>query len=259
MNINLVLSGGGSRGFAHLGSVKALREIGIQPIRYSGTSAGAIAGTFLAAGYQPEEILKLFIEKKLFKMFRGSFSRGLLGMGSIEKFFKENLPANFQDLKFPIYVSATDIVSGTTSYFNEGELIRPLLGSCASPGLFKPVEFDDALLVDGGVLNNLPLEPLLSFSEPMYAIHVNPVHREDPPKSTWSVLERTFQLGVYSNVKDRIKVCNYMIEPAKLNKYKVFDYSHAKAIYKIGYDEVMHQKDRILSSLIMDKVSLQQK
>jgi NTE family protein len=258
MNINLVLSGGGSRGFAHLGAVKALLEIGIQPIRYSGTSAGAIAGTFLAAGYNSDEILKLFIEKKLFKMFRGSFSRGLLGMGSIEKFFRDNLPENFQDLKLPIYVSATDIVSGTSSYFNEGELIKPLLGSCAIPGLFKPVEFGTSLLVDGGVLNNLPLEPLLPFTEHMFAIHVNPVHREDPPKSTWTVLERTFQLGVYSNVKDRIKECNCVIEPAKLHQYKVFDYSHAKEIYKIGYDEVMFHKDRILYVLNMDKVSLPQ-
>src|SRR5436190_11520451 len=126
--INLVLSGGGVRGFAHLGVMKALDEMGVQVDRMSGTSSGAVAAAFIAGGYTPDECKQIFIKEKIFRKLRGTFKPGLLKMDGLIPFLKMYFPENsFESLSKKLIVSATDIVTGKTTYFSEGELIRPLL------------------------------------------------------------------------------------------------------------------------------------
>lgn len=246
MKIQLCLSGGGARGFAHLGAMEALFEMGFKVARISGTSAGAMAGSFLAAGYEPKQILELFIENQLFKKFRGAFNRGILKMDGVDTLFKKYLPENFSDLKIPIYVAVTDLLSGKVHFIHDGLLMPVLLGSSSIPGLFKPVKFKNMLLVDGGVLNNLPVEPLKKYSYPIIGVHVNPLGAIAPPTSTWAVLERTFHLGVLSNTVYREAMCAVLIEPQDLTKTKVFDYKKARETYKAGYDQVYRQADELI-------------
>jgi NTE family protein len=245
MKVKVCLSGGGTRGFAHLGVVAALQEANVEIAYISGTSSGAMAGAFLAAGYKPEEILKFFSNQTLLGLMNGAFSTGLFTMEkNVAKFFRKHLPEKFEDLKIKLWVNATDLLKGRTVFFNEGDLIIPLVGSSSIPGMFKPLRYQGYLLCDGGALNNLPIEPLLPFSEPLIAVHVNPVGRVAAPKSTWATLERSFQLSVYSNVCERKKLCPLIIEPPKLKNYKVFDYKKAEEIYKIGYEYThAHVKD----------------
>lgn len=250
MKIQLCLSGGGARGFAHLGIVQGLSELGFEIIRISGTSAGAIAGSFIAAGYAPEEILDIFIQKKLYRMVSGAFSRGLLKFDGVEKLVKQYLPENFQDLKIPLIINATDLLSGRTIYFEEGPLARVIMASASIPGIFKPVSMGDYLLSDGGVLNNLPVEPLLSHSYPVIGVHVNPVGKIVAPSSAWAVLERTFHLSVYSNTEVREHRCDVLIEPSALQGIKVFDYDRARDCYRTGYEEVMRRADELLEKYL---------
>ena len=228
MKIQLCLSGGGARGFAHLGAIQAFHEMGISIVRISGTSAGAMAGAFIAAGYEPEEILEIFIRNQFFKMFNGAFNRGLLKMGGMEKLFKEHLPETFEELKIPLIIGVTDILKGKSQYLSDGELIPVILGSGSIPGLFKPIQHRGMLMVDGGILNNLPVEPLLKYAPPVIGIHVNPVGIIAEPTTTWSVLQRTFHLGVFSNTVYREAKCTVVIEPVALKEVKVFDYSKAR-------------------------------
>ncbi len=249
MKIQLCLSGGGARGFAHLGVVQALQEMGFQVVRISGTSAGAMAGSFLAAGYEPEMILELFIQNHLFKMFRGAFNSGLLKMDGVAPLFEKYLPVNVEELKKPLIVAVTDIISGKIQYIHEGKLMPVVLGSSSIPGLFKPVKYMDMLLVDGGVLNNLPVEPLQKYSNPIVGVHVNPVGVINAPASTWSVLERTFHLGVFSNTVYREQKCTVLIEPLSLQQIKVFDYKKARSIYHSGYEQVKKQADELMKKI----------
>lgn len=235
MELNICLSGGGARGFAHLGAIKAFQEHGISIAAISGTSSGAIAGAFLAAGYSPDKILELFVKQKLFRMLSGAFNTGILGMERATKFYKKHLPDNFSSLNFPFWVAATDILKGETIYLNEGLLIPALNGSASIPGLFKPVRLGESLLLDGGVLNNLPVEPLLERNIPLAGIHVNPIGSVHEIRSTWKIIERTFQLSVYSNIARRKLRCNIFIEPSGLKQYSVFDYNRATEIFKTGY------------------------
>ena len=158
----MVLSGGGARGFAHLGVIQALNEAGIYPDVISGTSAGALAGVLYADGYSPEEILKLMNSGSRLDFMRPAMPReGLLQINGIIKILKAHLKAKtFEELKIPLYVAATDLNNGKSVYFSEGNLLDPVIASASIPVLFQPVKINNISYVDGGVLDNLPVYPI---------------------------------------------------------------------------------------------------
>ncbi len=160
--IGLVLSGGGARGFAHLGLIQALNDAGIYPDVISGTSAGALAGVLYADGHTPKEILKLMNSGSRLDFMRPALPReGLLQIGGIVKILKTSLRAKtFEELKIPLYVSATDLNIGKAVYFSEGDLFDPVIASASIPVLFQPVIINNIYYVDGGVLDNLPVRPI---------------------------------------------------------------------------------------------------
>ena len=118
--IGIVLSGGGARGIGHLGVLKALEEFGIVPTHISGTSAGAIAGAFYAAGYKVNEILGILKKGQIFSFSNLLMKRqGLFAMKGFHDIYLECFPTNsFEDLKIPLYVAATDILKGELVYFS---------------------------------------------------------------------------------------------------------------------------------------------
>ena len=160
MKLGLVLSGGGSRGIAHLGILKVLDEIGIQIDAIAGSSSGAIAGALYASGYSPDDILKIVEETSFLKLIRPAISKtGLLKMDSAEWLYTQYIKKNtFEDLRIPLTITATDLCRGKTVYFSRGELIRPLMASTCIPVMFEPISVNDKLFVDGGLLNNFPAE-----------------------------------------------------------------------------------------------------
>ena len=124
--IGLVLSGGGVRGFAHLGVLQALHERGIYPDVISGTSAGALAGVLYCDGYSPKEIFKIMKSSSWLNYMRPTLPRyGLLQISGITKILESHLHAKtYNELKVPLYVAATDLNHGKVVYFSEGELTR---------------------------------------------------------------------------------------------------------------------------------------
>lgn len=173
MKIGLALSGGGARGFAHIGVLKALLDHGFEPEMVSGASAGGLVGALYASGHPPEEIMAIFAKAKIRTVFSLSTKLvGFLKMEKIERFFELYFPHNsFEKLVIPLTINATDIQAGQIVYFHEGELVRPLMASCCIPVLFEPVHINGRMLVDGGILNNLPVEPLLGKCGFVVGVH----------------------------------------------------------------------------------------
>jgi len=165
MKIGLTLSGGGVRGVAHLGVIKALEESGFQFARVSGASAGSIIGAFYCNGYSTDEILEIIEKTSLYKLVRPALSwRGLLKLDNAVKGFKTYLPHDsFEGLKTPLHIAATDINKGETKYFHEGPLLKVIQASSSIPVVFDPVNINGSVYIDGGILNNLPVEPLLGI------------------------------------------------------------------------------------------------
>ncbi|MDH5365532.1 MAG: patatin-like phospholipase family protein [Cyclobacteriaceae bacterium] len=236
MTYGLVLSGGGVRGIAHLGVIKALDEIGIRPSAISGTSAGAIVGTMYAHGYSPDDILKIILKTKFLYAVRPSLSfTGLLSMEAMEKILKEYLPDDFSNLKIPITIGTTDLKHGKTVFFSRGELIKPILASACIPVIFKPVEIEGVKYIDGGILNNLPVDPLLRKCDKIIGVHTNPISNNFTGSNAKNILERTMLMAISGNTKQNAAHCDYYIEPPELGGYTGMDISKAEELFEIGY------------------------
>ncbi|WP_026630721.1 patatin-like phospholipase family protein [Dyadobacter alkalitolerans] len=237
MKIGLVLSGGGARGIAHIGAIKALMEHGIKPDVISGTSSGAFIGAMLAHDYTPDEIIEMIIQTSFYPYIRFGFgANGLLHMNKLEAVLRRYIPENtFESLKTPLVVTATDIVSGEELQFRNGELAIPVLASCCIPGLFSPIRFQGRELVDGGVLNNLPVEPIIEETDFIIGIHCNPFTLDKPLKRTTELVYRSLILAMHSKTKERFKKCNLLIEPPELSKFSIFDFRKAGQLFDVGY------------------------
>ena len=237
----LVLSGGGIRGVAHIGAIKALEENGIFPTIISGTSAGAVVGAFYAAEYSWEEMLDFFRSTTLFSFHNFSFRKpGFIDTDKFVKVFQEYFPDDsFEMLKKKLYVTTSDMVSNKMKFFHKGELIMPLLASAAFPGVFSPVRMNDSLYADGGITNNFPVEPLLVECEKIIGVYVNPIKKieiEDL-KSAVSVIERAYNISRANISMQKFRDCQIVISPEELNRFSTFDVRHIDEIFNIGYEE----------------------
>ncbi|MGQ9620869.1 MAG: patatin-like phospholipase family protein [Bacteroidales bacterium] len=253
----LVLSGGGVRGFAHVGIIKALNEAGIFPDVLSGTSAGAIVGALYADGYTPDEIMKIMRSHHWLNYMRPSVSKtGLLSISGIQKILKENLRAKtFNELKIKIFITATDFNNGKVVYFSEGDLIKTVIASSSIPVLFKPVIIDGITYFDGGVLDNLPVYPLENKCRVIIGSYVNPTGPEKKFKSLIQIAERTFLLNLSREVLTKATKFDLLIAPSELKDYPVLDPEKSEEIFRIGYEstkDLLKSKD-IINILLFKK------
>ncbi|MEZ0360803.1 MAG: patatin-like phospholipase family protein [Hydrogenobacter sp.] len=240
MKVNLVLSGGASRGIAHIGVIKALGDMGFQIEAISGVSAGALVGAFYCAGYTPEEMLRIVKATDWIKVIRPKVPRyGFFSLSKAEKFLRKYLEVErIENLKRELYIGVLDIKSGRSFHFNEGPLYPILLGSCALPGIFEPIKYEDYILIDGGVTNNLPVEPLLEKEGILIGADVNPTNTLEKVRSIFHIIARSFLLAVRSNVEKRKELCHVIIQP-ELQNYSVIDFWRAQEIYTLGYKKTL--------------------
>jgi NTE family protein len=245
--IGVTLSGGGARGIAHLGVLKAFDDLGIPIHVFSGTSSGAIVAAFYAAGFSPEVILKIITGKNIGLLMRPSFHRGIMHLDKVEKLLTEYLGnISFEDLKIPLTVSATDLNEGVTVYFSSGKLIKVLIASSSVPILYRPVRMDGRLLADGGMLNNLPIEGLMDKADIKIGVHSNPVNHQASVKSFRNIVERTFHLLINNTIQPRLPYCDLFIEPPGLQHFSMLAYSKAEQFFTIGYEHTMTLADTLL-------------
>jgi NTE family protein len=237
-NTGLVLSGGGARGFAHLGVIQALNEAGIVPDVISGTSAGAIAGSLYADGYSPREIMEILSSSKRLDYIWPTMPRdSFLQISGIEKILRKNLRARtFEELRIPLFVAATDLNNGKAVYFSKGELLSPVIASASIPVLFKPVIINKIQYVDGGVLDNLPIRPIEHRCKLYIGSFVNPTGYEKKFTNLIHIAERTFMLNMSKEVIEKSKKFDIFISPSELKNYKILDPEKSKKVFKIGYD-----------------------
>jgi NTE family protein len=239
----LVLSGGGARGFAHLGVIEALNETGIYPDVISGTSAGAIIGVLYADGYTPEEILGLMNIGSRLDFMRPALPReGLLQINGIIKILKTCLRSKkFEELKIPLYVTATDLNNGKAVYFSKGDLLEPVIASASIPVVFQPVKIDDISYVDGGVLDNLPIGPIENKCSILIGSFVNPVGYVEKISGLINIAERTFMLSMSKEIFEKSKKFDLFIAPPALRNYKILDPDKASELFEIGYNATMEK------------------
>ncbi|MCF8429343.1 MAG: patatin-like phospholipase family protein [Bacteroidia bacterium] len=235
--IGLVLSGGGVRGIAHLGVIKALEEIDIVPSIISGTSSGAIIAALYSAGNSPEKIIELLVNSKIFGYSNLQFKKsGLFTMQAFEKIFQKNFKYNLiEKLPIPVCIAATDIVKGKTKFFSEGNLSKALLASSCIPLLFEPIKWNDTLYLDGGILNNLPVEPVIGKCDFIIGVHSNEMGIKLENIHIKDMLDRSFHLAMSKTVYDKVHLCDLFIEPPEMSRFGMFEVNKSEEIFLFAY------------------------
>lgn len=234
----LVLSGGAARGLAHLGVLEALSEKNIPIDIISGVSAGSIVGALFLDGYHPREILEMFARQKFYKMIRISVpGSGFFKIDGLKKILKKYLKAkNIEDLEKPLIIALTNYQKARVEYFSKGPLIDLILASSSIPVLFEARQINKVPYIDGGIMDNLPIDPLLNQCKKIVGVHVNPVGESKNLKNPWQIAERSFHMAVASEIRRKQEQFDVFIEPYELINFGLLDLSKAEEIYQLGYE-----------------------
>jgi NTE family protein len=257
--IGLALGGGFARGIAHLGVVRALEQHHI-PIDYiAGTSAGAIAGMAYAAGLPFEEIAEKAAALRFTSFGRWKFSwMGLASNQRLELYPQRQFGVStFEELKIPLSVAASDLLTGEAVYFDHGPLGPALRASCAYPGLFQPVEYDGRILVDGFVSAAVPVDAVKRMgADIVIAVYLDsesstkPVNFTDVIGRCFAIIQR--QAGIAWRMKADI-----VIEP-KVREFAWDDFAMTPQLIVAGEKatlEAMPAITKLLETVAAEPVS----
>ncbi|MGC9150701.1 MAG: patatin-like phospholipase family protein [Microbacter sp.] len=242
--VGICLSGGGALGFAHIGVLQALEESGIYPQIISGTSIGAVVGVFYAAGYSPHEILEIIQHEKLYKtsnIIRFHLEKRLTGFSThkaICNVIKKYIPADsYSSLAKPFYSCATNLSTGNATYTSSGDELNKWVAASASiPGIFEVVKIDSCDYVDGGVLNNLPAQPIRPLCKEEISVVVAPFKPYPKINSISDVIHAVLSIMSKDNIQEGIKISNDVIYVPMDPHLNMFSFGNYKNIYFAGYN-----------------------
>ncbi|MBT8222914.1 MAG: patatin-like phospholipase family protein, partial [Eudoraea sp.] len=158
-----------------------------------------------------------------------------------DRFLSSFSEDDFSVLNTPTLVTATNLLTGEPVVFSEGELIRPILASAAFPGVFAPVKIGNSYFVDGGVLNNFPVDLVTGRCEKIIGSYVNPFEKRDYKdfKHSLSVLERAYQIRASRDSLAKFKNCSLVISPSGLKRFNIFNLKDLDTIYQLGYEATL--------------------
>ncbi|PKN73100.1 MAG: hypothetical protein CVU50_04550 [Candidatus Cloacimonetes bacterium HGW-Cloacimonetes-3] len=268
--LGYAFSGGGARGFAHIGVLKVLEEEGIKPDYIAGSSIGAIIGAFYAMGYSAAEIEDICLSLDWEFLAKDVHSREDLYIGQkrwapygnavfelndkwvprlpssvymgnrinleMFKFFASaSRVSSFDDLPIPFACNATNLLTGEAKTFRSGSLMQALRASMSIPSLVKPFEIDENVYIDGGVSQNLPGDLLHEMgADTVIGLKVNSTLRtSDNLNNLIEVLDQTINIGITRNLNDRLECIDLLIEP-ELNSHSATDFRDIRAIIAAG-------------------------
>lgn len=171
--IGLALGGGGARGLAHVGVLRALEERGYAIDAIAGCSMGGLVGALLGSGFDTRAMVELAESTSFKDLLDFGAHGGLIGGKAIGTLIRDHVRETFEDLDVPLKVTTVDVQRGTLVVIGSGELAPALRASSALPGIMRPVRHLDRVLIDGGLLDNLPIGVVRTMTlHPVVAVDV---------------------------------------------------------------------------------------
>lgn len=237
-DLGLALSGGGARGVAHAGAIKALLEAGIKPDIVAGVSAGAIVAAMYAAGISPDDMRDMFAHSKFGDFCALSLSAGgIFRMDKFRDFLRSKIPyRRIEDLPMPVVITATNFDAGTRMAFTSGPLADCVCASCSIPIVFKPVKIDGVRYVDGGVLANMPAWAIRDKCRRLIGVNCSPVSDMKPKDTLLQIALRSFELMSKNNSVPDMAMCDLVVRTDRIARYKVFDLKGIDDVFNSGYE-----------------------
>jgi NTE family protein len=245
--IGICFSGGGAIGIAHIGVLQALLDNGITPEIVSGSSMGAIVGTLYAAGYFPSEMMQMIQEDRLYLVsklmtFKPAFWKsGFSTHGTVLKLIHETIPGDsFKSLKRKMFICVTNLNTMEWEIKSSGKNLATWVSASASiPGVFETVEVDGVYYIDGGVLNNLPTQPIRPLCRTVIGVDVLPYSAPIQLKRPIDVMTYTIRGIQKVNSAEGRSLCDHVIDCQAVRKFHEFKFDAYQRIYRQGYKDGM--------------------
>jgi NTE family protein len=243
----IVLSGGGALGFAEAGALKALEEAGIKADVISGCSMGSIIGIFYAAGYSPTQMIDILSKERVHRLnalftYNPFLKTGMSKQKKLRKILAKYIKQqDFDSLQMPYYACVADFGNGSVDYLHSGTILHDaVVASSSIPVIFESVIIDGKEYVDGGTLNNFPVEPLLQ-EKCNKIIGINVISFTKPDHIVKRKYRQSYILGMkmdYEN-RERYANCDFYINIEGMNneKYQVLDFKPWRELIQMGYDQ----------------------
>lgn len=236
LKISLALSGGAARGAFHLGVIAALERNDVEIAAVSGTSIGAVIAAGVGSGVSAFDMIRIFQSKAFLKVFHFNyFRKGFLRINEKAAILKEIAPIErLEQMLIPTFVTCVDLPSGEIVRFSEGETVKLAIASSALIPIFRPIAYEKYLLIDGGFMDNLPVEPLLELGNPIVSVNLFPLHVKS--KGTlFSSFERAIYLSILASSKHQIDQSDLCISDPALNDFGLFTFGQLEACFELGY------------------------
>ncbi|MBR2908783.1 MAG: patatin-like phospholipase family protein [Clostridia bacterium] len=250
LKIGIAFGGGGARGVGHIGVVKALEELGIKADMVAGTSAGSMVASLYATGYTSsqmiEELKKLrpkdIRDSKV--IWKPSNSENIEQV--MKNIFGKDLM--FSELQIPLTIVAVDIKTGDEADITSGSVAKASSGSCAVPGIFSPVVYEDMHLVDGGLHNTVPADVVRFMgADKVIAVEVNRARGNGTDSlKTLDVLKTSLGIMMQANVSPKLEYADLIIKP-NLESYSSSKIGDIDAMVQEGYEMAMSHKDELIA------------
>lgn len=240
-----ILSGGAARGAFHLGILHFCEEHNIQIDTYSGSSIGAIISVAHASGISAKEQLKIFSSKDIKKVLKFNyFKNGLIRIDKNHKILNELLPIKkLEDLEKKVYVNAYDVKKKQLHYFDSGDTHTLCMASSALIPVFKPIAYENMYLIDGGLVDNIPIRPFLESNEEFetYSIDIMPrkIHTMEKRRNInpINILKKKVFARRMDNANYSIQHTNHYISNQKIRNFKMFTFNELNECFSFGYKE----------------------
>jgi NTE family protein len=254
--LGLALSGGGSKGFAHIGVFKLLEECGIKPDIIAGTSAGALMGVLFADGYSAGEIKELFTGREFSEFAELQIPKaGLFDSKRFRYFLKRHLRAkNFEDLQIPMVVMATDLDNGESHEFRTGPIVEAVTASCSVPIIFNPVVIKGIHYVDGGLFHNFPVSIIRNECDKIIGVNVSPMVPQKYKQTLVHIAERSYHYMFRANTMEDRMMCDVLIEAEEFGQFKTFDLENVDLISGVGYAAAVRAFDKVVNEAKHDSL-----
>lgn len=238
--IGLALGGGAAKGPAHIGVLRALEEHQIRIEAISGTSVGALIASLYAFGKSLDEIYELAKDMTVSKMSSFTMRKGGFATTElIERLVLDNLgDVSIEDALIPLAIIATDIHTGEEIVFKKGKLSKVVAASVAVPGIFVPVEINNRKLVDGGIVENVPISPLKKMGvNTIIAVDLNGVQSYQEPKDVIDIVTNALDIAIDSKTKVQLKEADMVVSLDLVTYSRTDNRERIHELMDLGYKE----------------------
>ena len=282
LKIGLALGGGGARGACHIGILKSLERNGIIPDVISGTSAGSMIGAMYASHANADIVEEKYIShvngedfkdlgfryipnnekddsifSQVFKQIKNQYilmvSSNRKSLVKNERLSKaaNNLFSNsqFSDLKIPLIITATDLISGKPMLYKSGNVVDAVVKSSSIPGFIEPTYIDNRMLLDGGIVFPTPVPPLVGECDFIIAINISKAFKtDDEPENIFEIMNRSRDISTLHLNSYLLNQSNFVISPKHENlHWSAFD--KTKEFIQNGYNAAESEMEKLLIQL----------